>query len=158
MREGQGREERGHTDTAEHSQNGVTSLLPIFSNWWGISISSIFINPQTKCDFLLFSHIQPQTSYLPSRANIFQRLLGRANVDPTRRFRPILYRNVYKWEGSSRGFGVAETGFKSPFFQSESHVTGGVDCFALTTWKDRHLLWQRIIWHLLLTLLKRIIE
>lgn len=137
--------ERGSRDkgTMGHYQKEATSVSPAFSNWrresWGvISISSVFIKPQTKCYFwsllllLLYS--------------IFQILLYRANLDHSRRFEPILCRNDYKWKSSTREFRF-RTGFRFPLFQPESHVAG-VDYLALTAWTD-------IMWNVILNLLQR---
>lgn len=89
--------EKGNRDkgTMEHNQKDATYVLSAFSNWrrvsWGvISISSVFINPHTKCDFWSLP--------LLLLYNIFQILLDRANLDHSRRFEPILCRKVYKWK------------------------------------------------------------
>lgn len=125
--------ERGNRDkgTMEHNQKDATYVLSAFSNWrrvsWGvISISSVFINPHTKCDFWSLP--------LLLLYNIFQILLDRANLDHSRRFEPILCRKVYKWKNSAREFRF-RAGFKSSLFQPESHMAG-VDCLALTAWTD----------------------
>lgn len=122
--------------TTEHHQNEATSALPAFLNWrkecWqGISSSSVFINPWTKCDFWLLPHPLLPYSNFPSRTSIFQILLYRANLDYSRRFEPILCRN----EAVAGGLDFWRAGFKLPLSQPESYVMG-MDCFALTAWRD----------------------
>lgn len=130
--------ERGKMDmgTMEHHQNEATSALPSFLNWrkesWqGISISSVSINLRTKCDFWLFSPPLLPYSNFPSRTSIFQILLCRANLHHSRKFEPILCRN----KALAGALDFWRGGFKFPLSQPESYVIG-VDCFALTAWKD----------------------
>lgn len=111
-----GKEERWEEHRpVEQNQNGATSALT----------ACCFPTHPPLCQLVIFH----------SRTSVFQRLLYKTNLDCSRWFEPILWRNVSKWKESNRGLGFRKVRITFPLFQPGSSVTR-VDCFVLTAWKD----------------------